>query len=75
MSDAKQIAADIVSAACTVAFNRSSVLGYGEPNTLREDIEKAILAEREACAALVHDRLGADGYGVAQMIRARGEKR
>lgn len=28
--------------------------------------------EREACASLVHDRLGADGYGVAQMIRARG---
>ena len=25
----------------------------------------------EDCAALVHDRLGADGYGVAKMIRAR----
>lgn len=30
-------------------------------------------AEREAIATLVHDRLGADGHGVAQMIRKRGE--
>jgi hypothetical protein len=34
-------------------------------------IDKALSAEREACAKLVHDRLGADGYGVAKMIRAR----
>lgn len=40
-------------------------------NVIEIEIEKARLAEREACAALVHDRLGADGYGVAQMIRAR----
>lgn len=33
------------------------------------EIAKAREAERERCASLVHDRLGADGYGVAQMIR------
>lgn len=39
-----------------------------------ERLSKAVAAEREACAQLVHDRLGADGYGVAQMIRARGNQ-
>lgn len=32
-----------------------------------------IEALREEHARLVHDRLGADGYGVAQMIRKGGE--
>ena len=31
--------------------------------------EFSIKAERMACANFVHDRLGADGHGVAQMIR------
>jgi hypothetical protein len=34
-------------------------------------LRSAILREREACASLVHDGLGADGYGVARLIRNR----
>lgn len=32
-------------------------------------IDEALRAERERCAKIVHARLGADGHGVAQMIR------
>ena len=32
-----------------------------------------VAAEREEIAKFVHDRLGADGYGVAQMIRDRNK--
>jgi len=38
---------------------------------LIEEIDSAVLAEREACATIVHDRLGVDGYGVAKLIRSR----
>lgn len=40
---------------------------------LRALVMAAVDHEREEIAKLVHDRLGADGYGVAQMIRKRGE--
>lgn len=36
-----------------------------------ETLMAEIVREREACAKIVHDRLGADGYGVAKLIRAR----
>lgn len=38
-------------------------------------VVEAVAVERAACAQLVHDRLGADGYGVAQMIRNRSSVR
>lgn len=40
-------------------------------NAFAETLRAEILKEREACARLVHDRLGADGYGVSKMISAR----
>lgn len=48
-----------------------STKGMGVCYVHEDRVAEAIAAEREACAKLVHDRLGADGYGVAQMIRAR----
>jgi hypothetical protein len=42
---------------------------------VEEHADAQLDIERAACAKLVHDRLGADGYGVAKMILARGEQR
>jgi hypothetical protein len=41
-------------------------------STYKDLIEKAVLAEREACAKLAEN--GLIGHTIAQAIRARGEK-
>jgi hypothetical protein len=43
----------------------------GDEYVRADEVAALIAAEREACAAIVRDRIGVEGYGVAQTIRNR----